>query len=281
MPGTLYVVATPIGNLEDLTIRAVRVLQEVELIAAEDTRRTAILLQHYSISTPTTSFHAHNERQKQPALLAKLDDGRPVALVSDAGTPTVSDPGTRIVAAALKRGIRVEAVPGPSAVLAALVSSGMVTDQFLFAGFPPARSKDRKRWLERLADEPRPFIIFESPHRIASLLGQMKELIGDREISLGRELTKKHEQLVKGPISFILNSLDKPRGEFTLVVSPGSHQVTSDISVDKTSIYREFCHLTDNEKLGRREAVVRLARRFGTASKVIYKAIEEAKQLGD
>ena len=281
MPGTLYVGATPIGNLEDLTFRAVRVLQEVELIAAEDTRRTAILLRHYSISTPTTSFHAHNERQKQPALLAKLDDGRPVALVSDAGTPTVSDPGTRIVAAALKRGIRVEAVPGPSAVLAALVSSGMVTDQFLFAGFPPARSKDRKRWLERLADEPRPFIIFEAPHRIASLLGQMKEVIGDREISLGRELTKKHEQLVKGPISFILNSLDKPRGEFTLVVSPGSHQVTSDISVDKTSIYREFCHLTDNEKLGRREAVVRLARRFGTASKVIYKAIEEAKQLGD
>ena len=281
MPGTLYVVATPIGNLEDLTFRAVRVLQEVELIAAEDTRRTAILLQHYSISTPTTSFHAHNERQKQPALLAKLDDGRPVALGSDAGTPTVSDPGTRIVAAALKRGIRVEAVPGPSAVLAALVSSGMVTDQFLFAGFPPARSKDRKRWLERLADEPRQFIIFEAPHRIASLLGQMKEVIGDREISRGRELTKKHEQLVKGPISFILNSLDKPRGEFTLVVSPGSHQVNSDISVDKTSIYREFCHLTDNEKLGRREAVVRLARRFGTASKVIYKAIEEAKQLGD
>ena len=160
MSGTLYVVATPIGNLEDLTFRAVRVLREVDLVAAEDTRRTAGLLQYYSISTPTTSFHAHNERQKQAVLLRRLEDGQPIALVSDAGTPTVSDPGSRLVAAALAKGLKVEAVPGASAVLAALASSGLASEQFLFAGFPPSRSHDRKQWLEKLAEEPRPLVIF-------------------------------------------------------------------------------------------------------------------------
>ena len=200
MSGTLYLVATPIGNLEDLTFRAVRVLREVDLIAAEDTRRTGGLLQHYSISTATTSFHAHNEQQKQALLLRRLADGQSIALVSDAGTPTVSDPGSRLVAAAHKRGVRVEAVPGASAVLAALVSSGLASEQFLFAGFPPSRSNDRKKWLEKLSDEPRPLVIFEAPHRITKLLGQMKDIMGDREVCLGRELTKKHEELVKGPI---------------------------------------------------------------------------------
>ena len=277
MPGTLYVVATPIGNLEDLTFRAVRVLREVDLVAAEDTRRTAGLLQHYSISTPTTSFHAHNERQKQAVLLRKLVDGQPIALVSDAGTPTVSDPGSRLVAAALAKGIKVEAVPGASAVLAALASSGLASGQFLFVGFPPSRSNDRKQWLEKLADEPRPLVIFEAPHRITKLLGHIQEIMGDREACLGRELTKKHEQLVKGPISFILKNLTSIKGEMTLVVSLDSNRKVSKAPPDKSLIYSEFCHLTDNVGLQRREAISRLARRHDLSAKDVYTAIEAAK----
>ena len=281
MPGTLYVVATPIGNLEDFTLRAIRVLQEVHLIAAEDTRRTATLLRHYSISTPTTSFHAHNEQQKQAPLLSKLEQGHLVALVSDAGPPTLSAPGPRLIAAAHKRGIRVEAVPGASAILTALVSSGMTTDQFIFAGFPPSRSKDRTIWLERLADEPRPIVMFESPHRILKLLGHMRDIFGNRDISIGRELTKKHEELVIGPISFVLNNLTSIKGEFTLVISPSTPVKIKNLSVDKMLIYREFCHLTDNKAIMRREAVRRLSRRHGMSSKAVYKAIEEAKRVVD
>ena len=280
MSGTLYLVATPIGNLEDLTFRAVRVLREVDLIAAEDTRRTGGLLQHYSISTATTSFHAHNEQQKQALLLRRLADGQSIALVSDAGTPTVSDPGSRLVAAAHKRGVRVEAVPGASAVLAALVSSGLASEQFLFAGFPPSRSNDRKKWLEKLSDEPRPLVIFEAPHRITKLLGQTKDIMGDREVCLGRELTKKHEELVKGPISFVLNNLLVVKGEMTLVVGPGSNLATSAVPPDNMLLYKEFCHLTDNVRITRREAVVRLARRHDMASNQVYRAIEEAKIIG-
>ena len=278
MSGTLYVVATPIGNLEDLTFRAVRVLREVDLVAAEDTRRTAGLLQYYSISTPTTSFHAHNERQKQAVLLRRLEDGQPIALVSDAGTPTVSDPGSRLVAAALAKGLKVEAVPGASAVLAALASSGLASEQFLFAGFPPSRSHDRKQWLEKLADEPRPLVIFEAPHRIMKLLGHMKEIMGDREVYLGRELTKKHEQLVKGPITFILNNLTTLKGEMTLVVSPEPDRNVYRMPANKILIYNEFCHLTDDKGLGRREAISKLARRHDLSSKDVYTAIEAAKK---
>ena len=278
MSGTLYVVATPIGNLEDLTFRAVRVLREVDLVAAEDTRRTAGLLQYYSISTPTTSFHAHNERQKQAVLLRRLEDGQPIALVSDAGTPTVSDPGSRLVAAALAKGLKVEAVPGASAVLAALASSGLASEQFLFAGFPPSRSHDRKQWLEKLAEEPRPLVIFEAPHRIMNLLGHMKDIMGDREVYLGRELTKKHEQLVKGPISFILNNLTTLKGEMTLVVSPESDRNVYSMPANKILIYNEFCHLTDDKGLGRREAISKLARRHDLSSKDVYTAIEAAKK---
>jgi 16S rRNA (cytidine1402-2'-O)-methyltransferase len=277
MPGTLYVVATPIGNLEDLTFRAARLLQEVELIAAEDTRRTATLLQHYSISTPTTSFHAHNEGRKQSTLLDKLSAGQSIALVSDAGTPTVSDPGTRLVAAALDRGLRVEAVPGASAVLAALSSSGVASEQFLFVGFPPSRSQARARWLEKLADEPRPLVIFEAPHRIAKLLGHMSEIFGDRQVALGRELTKKHEELVKGPISFVLNNLSAEKGEMTLVVEPSEQSENETRRPSNSVIYKDFCRLTDIEGLGRRDAISAVARRHGISSKTVYQAIEEAK----
>src|SRR5580765_307816 len=189
MPGTLYVVATPIGNLEDVTLRALRVMREVSLIAAEDTRRTARLLQHYSISTRTTSLHEHNERSKTPSLIARLVAGESIAVVSDAGTPVVSDPGSHLVAAAHAAGIKVEPIPGPSAALAAISGSGIGGDGFLFVGFPPSKAGARRGWLSSLADEGRPFVMYEAPHRIRATLEDMLVALGDRTVALGRELT--------------------------------------------------------------------------------------------
>jgi 16S rRNA (cytidine1402-2'-O)-methyltransferase len=186
MPGILYVVATPIGNLEDITLRALRILRDVSVIAAEDTRRTARLLQQYSISTPTTSLHEHNERQRSVQLVARLEAGDSVALVSDAGTPVVSDPGLKLVQAVRAAGIRVEPVPGPSAALAALSASGVPADTFVFMGFPPAKAGARRRWLEALADETRPVILYEAPHRITGLLGDMAELWPARRVAIQR-----------------------------------------------------------------------------------------------
>ncbi|HEX9368278.1 MAG TPA: 16S rRNA (cytidine(1402)-2'-O)-methyltransferase, partial [Vicinamibacterales bacterium] len=219
MAGILYVVATPIGNLEDVTLRALRTLREVSLIAAEDTRRTARLLQHYSISTPTTSLHEHNEREKTPRLLDRLRAGDSIALVSDAGTPLVSDPGQTLVSAARAAGIRVESIPGPSAVLAALASSGLEARGFVFLGFPPTRSKDRNLWLANLASQTRLAVFFEAPHRIRRTFTDLASLLGaDREIGVGRELTKAHEEVVVCPIYAQLQYFTEPRGEFTILV---------------------------------------------------------------
>jgi 16S rRNA (cytidine1402-2'-O)-methyltransferase len=220
MPGTLYVVATPIGNLEDVTFRALRVLREVAVIAAEDTRRTARLLQHYSISTPTTSLHEHNERARLPALLERLRSGQSIAVVSDAGTPLISDPGALLVAAAHEAGIRVEPVPGPSAALAVVSASGFSSNEILFLGFPPYRSKARKRWFGALATEPRVAVFFEAPHRIRASLSDLAEVIGERRIAVGREMTKLHEELVVRPINEYLQTTAEPRGEYTVAVEP-------------------------------------------------------------
>ena len=189
MSGTLYVVATPIGNLEDISFRALRVLREVDLIAAEDTRRTAKLLQHYSIRTPTTSFHAHNEKRKQALLLNKLNKNQSIALVSDAGTPTISDPGALIVDAATGSGIRVEVIPGPSAVITAISASGLLSGAFTFVGFPPSRLKDRILWLNELENDDRAIVFFESPHRIRTTLEQMQHIMSDRNIVIAVSYT--------------------------------------------------------------------------------------------
>ncbi len=196
MPGILYVVATPIGNLEDITLRALRILREVSLIAAEDTRRTARLLQHYSISTRTTSLHEHNERTKTAVLINRLAAGESIALVSDAGTPVISDPGSHLVAEAHRAGFQVEPIPGASAAISALSASGLEAESFLFAGFPPSRSKARQLWLSKLAVEPHVLILYEAPHRIRLTLEDMLQAFGDRLVALGRELTKVHGELV-------------------------------------------------------------------------------------
>jgi 16S rRNA (cytidine1402-2'-O)-methyltransferase len=275
MAGILYVVATPIGNLEDVTLRALRILREVSLIAAEDTRRTARLLQHYSISTRTTSLHEHNERVKTPSLVDRLRAGESIALVSDAGTPLISDPGQTLVAAARAAGIRVESIPGPSAVMAALASSGLPTHEFVFLGFPPTRSKDRKKWLADLGAQTRLAVFFEAPHRIRRTLSDLETQLGrDRVIAVGRELTKAHEELVVWPIYQHIEYFSEPKGEFTVLVPPAGPTEPGDRPVPETDdLRREFGELTNNGEVTRRQALKVLAERHGMAVNELYRIL--------
>jgi 16S rRNA (cytidine1402-2'-O)-methyltransferase len=280
MPGTLYVVATPIGNLEDVTLRALRILGEVSLIAAEDTRRTVRLLQHYSISTPTTSLHEHNERSKTPSLVRRLLDGESIAVVSDAGTPSVSDPGGQLVSAAHDAGVRVEPVPGASAAMAAVSVSGLIGDQFLFVGFPPARAPARRKWLQDLAAEPRALVLYEAPHRIRQTLEDMLTSLGDRVVAIGRELTKAHEELVVRPISQHLKDSREGRGEYTLVVSAPSVVPEQVATPSVSSISEEFGHLTDNRRVTRRAAIKQLATKYGLSAREVYSLVERGRNSG-
>ena len=222
MSGTLFIVATPIGNLEDITLRALRVLREVDLVAAEDTRRTAKLLGHFNIKTRTTSLHEHNEHQKVRMLVELLADGQNVALVSDAGVPTISDPGSHVIRQAVAAGVPVVAIPGPSAIMSALACSGFDVSTFRFLGFPPHRSSDRKKWLADAAADPATLVFFESPHRIREMLADALVAWGDRQGMLARELTKAHEELVRGPITGLLAAAAEPRGEYTVVIAGAS-----------------------------------------------------------
>ena len=279
MPGTLFVVATPIGNLEDITMRALRVLREVAVIAAEDTRRTAHLLARHAITTPSTSLHEHNEAAKSASIVARLQRGDDVALVSDAGTPTVSDPGGRLIRAAIDAGIRVEPIPGASAVLTALAASGLPTDSFTFLGFPPTRSKDRKTWFDRAKAVNGTLIFFEAPHRIVRTLDELRRLVGDCEVAVGRELTKAHEELVRGPISSVLLNLKETRGEFTVVVNIGHLIDNSQPGPPGDEVVAvEFGEMTATIGVTRRRAISALARKYGMAANDVYAALERAKK---
>jgi len=218
--GTLYLVATPIGNLEDLTHRARRVLAEVDVIACEDTRHTRHLLAHYGITTSLVSYHEHNEARRTAELLRRLRGGENVALVSDAGTPAVSDPGYTLIREAGSAGFPVVSIPGPSAVMAALTVSGLPPDRFVFVGFLPRKSGERRRALEEIATVPWTLVMFEAPHRITAVLHDVREVFGDRRIALARELTKKFEDVFRGTVSEALEHVrvHPPRGEFTIVV---------------------------------------------------------------
>jgi 16S rRNA (cytidine1402-2'-O)-methyltransferase len=282
MPGTLFVVATPIGNLEDVTARALRVLREVAVIAAEDTRRTAHLLARYAIATPTTSLHEHNESQKARALVERLERGDSIALVSDAGTPTISDPGQRLIQAAIEAGITVEPVPGPSAALAALAASGFATDTFTFLGFPPIRSKDRSNWFADLRSAGRTVVFFESPHRIEATLQELQRSVGDCQVCVARELTKAHEELVRGPISKVLSGLKAPRGEFTVVADIGHvTDIVAPAAPSDNEIMNAFGVITKSKAGTRRQAVAALARKYAMSPKAVYDAIERAKNSGE
>ena len=275
MPGILYVVATPIGNLEDVTLRALRTLREVSLIAAEDTRRTSRLLQHYSISTPTTSLHEHNERAKAPRLIAQLAAGQSIALVSDAGTPAISDPGARLVGAAHAAGITVLPVPGPSAVTAAVSAAGLESTGFVFLGFPPDRSKARKEWFERIGREELAVVFYEAPHRIHRTLGELAATLGTRSVAIGRELTKAHEFFGIRPISGWMEDPPPARGEFVLVVMPPEPGRGPSAGVAAPAVIAsEFWRITENRAVGRREGLRLVAKKFGVRARDVFTAVE-------
>ena len=278
--GTLYVVATPIGNLEDITLRALRILREVDLVAAEDTRRSRQLLQHYGIATPLVSLHEHNERTRGRELVARLRAGSSVALVTDAGTPGVSDPGAAFVRTARAQGIRVDPVPGPSAVTAALSASGLEMERFAFAGFPPVRPKDRKAWLawvESLSSVA--VVLFEAPHRIHKTLAVLRDYLADRPITVVRELTKLHESWTSWPAHASIDvTTVPPRGEFVVLVGPrevaGDEREAAHTPSD-AEIAARFGRTTNYTS--RREAVRAVAGQLGLPVKHVYEALERAK----
>jgi 16S rRNA (cytidine1402-2'-O)-methyltransferase len=273
-PGTLYVVATPLGNLEDLTLRAVRVLREVALVACEDTRRTAGLLRAHGVATRTTSYFEHNERWKGEPILALLREGRDVALVSDAGTPGISDPGYRLVRDARAGGLPVVPVPGPSAAIAALSVSGLPTDRFLFVGFLPPRAGARRRALDQLASSRPTLVVYESPLRVKDLLSDMQQAFGDREAFLCREATKLHEEYLRGRLSSLregLASREAVKGEIVLVVA-GATEEAGPVEQDPVALYRALAA----EGRTRREAVKEAARRLGRPAREVYRLVQEA-----
>ncbi len=218
--GTLYLVGTPIGNLEDVSFRVLRVLREVDLIAAEDTRHTRKLLSHYDIHTPLTSFHEYNEKKKTPYLIKKIEEGKNIALVSKAGMPGISDPGYYLVKVATQKQIKIVPIPGPSALILALVVSGLPTDSFVFQGFLGRTRKTRVKKLNELSQEKRTIVLYESPHRLLKVFAEIKEILGDRRMVVARELTKKFEEIIRGKVSEIEKIFKErePRGEFTLVI---------------------------------------------------------------
>ncbi|MBA3637961.1 MAG: 16S rRNA (cytidine(1402)-2'-O)-methyltransferase [Acidobacteriota bacterium] len=282
MSGILYVVATPIGNLEDVTLRALRVLREVSVIAAEDTRRTAKLLQHYSISTPTTSLHEHNEHAKASRLLERIQGGESIALVSDAGTPVISDPGARLVRAAHDAGITVQPIPGPSAITAIISAAGIGPDGFSFVGFPPSRSNARKSWLLNLTAHALPLVAYEAPHRIEALLRDIASEMGDRTVAIGRELTKRHETLAVRPIKRWLETPPPALGEFVLIIYPANDKPTGGaVTPDPEAIAREFDRLTHKEGLGRREALKSAALKFSVSTRDVFAAVERQRSLAE
>jgi 16S rRNA (cytidine1402-2'-O)-methyltransferase len=276
-PGTLYVVATPLGNLEDLTPRAVRTLGEAFLVACEDTRHTAALLRAHGISTPTTSYFEHNERWKGERILAALRHGHDVALVSDAGTPGISDPGYRLVRDARAEGLPVVPVPGPSAAIAALSVSGLPTDRFLFVGFLPPRAGARRRALEQLSAEPVTLVVYESPQRVVDTLLAMAEVLGDREAFLCREATKLHEEYVRGRLSALralLEGRSSVKGEIVLVVA-GATAAAVEAGADPVGLYRSLAA----EGRTRREAVKETARRLGLPAREVYRRVQDAEPV--
>jgi 16S rRNA (cytidine1402-2'-O)-methyltransferase len=279
LPGTLHVVATPLGHLEDVTLRALRVLREASLVACEDTRRTATLLRAHGIATPTTSYFEHNERWKGERILEALRSGRDVALVSDAGTPGISDPGFRLVREARAEGLPVVPVPGPSAAVAALSVSGLPTDRFMFVGFLPPRPGARRRALSEIARERVTLVFYESPLRVLDALADMIAGLGDRDAFLCREATKVHEEYLRAPLSSLQTSLasrGSVRGELVLVVAGAGEAAVAE-GQDPVSLYRSLAA----EGRTRREAVKEAARRLARPAREVYRLVQEAEPEGE
>jgi 16S rRNA (cytidine1402-2'-O)-methyltransferase len=275
----LYVVATPIGNLEDITLRALKVLKSVQLVAAEDTRRTGILLRHFDIGVPIISVHEHNERTRVEKIAGRLAKGESVALVTDAGTPSVSDPGAALVAAIRTAGFRIEPIPGASAVAAAISAAGINSDGFTFLGFPPIRGKDRKKWFSAAteATKDRAVVFFEAPHRLRKTLEELAVSV-NRPIFVARELTKLYEELLWGSPNDLLARFDNPHGEFTLIIPPLEGTQTAGEQPPDAEIANLVGQITKTEQTRSLRDAARMAgERLGMSAKDVYAALERVK----
>ena len=280
--GKLFVVGTPIGNLEDITLRAIRTLKEVDLIACEDTRRTQKLLNAYKISTRTISYHQHNEMTRAPELIIKMEEGNNIAMVTDAGMPGVSDPGFRLVHLAIRHSIPVVPVPGASAFVAALAASGLPVDKFRFLGFLPSKRNERKRALDELKAAPKTLVFYEAPHRLSEMLKDAREVFGDREIVIAREVTKVHEEFVRGTIGTAIEYLKKKpaKGEITVLVGAQSTPEANDTTPADASILSEIQAMMTARSLDERAALKAVARARGVSKSDAYRQLqaERARQ---
>ena len=279
MKGTLYIVATPIGNLEDISERALRILREVDVIACEDTRRTLVLLNAFGIKTKAISYHEHNERARAEALCEQIESGKSVALVSDAGTPLISDPGFRIVQAAIERDIPIVPIPGATAFVAALAASGLPSDRFLFAGFLPARANARRAKLEELTNIPGTLVFYEAPHRIAATLKAALEALGNRRAVVARELTKLHEEIVRGSLSELVKRFSgdaKARGEIVLIIS-GVVNESSERSESSTRDLVIRVNELEEKGLDAKTALKQAARELGLKRAEAYRLLVAQK----
>ena len=275
--GTLYVVATPIGNLEDITYRAVRVLREADLIACEDTRHTAKLLQHYGIDKTTVSYHEHNEVTRAEELVAKLEQGLNVAQVSDAGMPGISDPGYRVIKLAIERGVQVIPVPGPSALIAALAGGGLPTDSFQFLGFLPARSGQRRTMLEGLLHTQQTTVVYEAPHRISATMQDLVEILGvERPVVLARELTKLHEEFIRGTAAEVLRRVQEHelKGEMTLLIGKSAAQETQAAGKD---IEQRLEEIMREHRLDEKAGLKILAKERGLSKSEAYRELQRRR----
>jgi len=279
--GILYICGTPIGNLEDITLRALKILKEVNLIAAEDTRHTLKLLNHYQINTKVTSYYEYNKFKKAPYLVEMLNNGQDIALVSDAGMPGISDPGYILINLALKNNIKIIPIPGVSALVTALVVSGLPTDKFVFEGFLPRKIKERKRHFKSIENEERTIIFYETPHRLKRALKDMLEIWGDRKIVIARELTKMYEEMIRGKLSQVLTEISTKeiKGEITLIVQGGIKKKEND-SIDflkDECIMQEYLKKLKNQGYSNKDIIKIAQEKLNIPKNLIYKKLLEMK----
>lgn len=268
MNGKLYLVATPIGNLEDITLRALRILKEVDYIAAEDTRNTLKLLNHFEIKKPLISNHRHNEEEREDGLIEKLKEGKNIAVVSDAGTPGISDPGEVIVKRAIEEDIEIIPIPGACAAINALIPSGLDTKEFVFLGFLPLNKKLRKEKLEEIKNENKTIIIYEAPHKIKDSLNDLKEVVGERKVVLARELTKIHEEFIRGNITEIIEKSENLKGEMILLIE-GSNEINCENILNNLSL-EEHYNVYEKQGLDKKEIIKKIAKDRGVNKNEIY-----------
>ena len=279
--GTLYLVGTPIGNLEDITLRAIRTLKEVQLVACEDTRQTQKLLNHYGVETHTTSYHEHNELTKSAELVMQLEQGKSIALVTDAGMPGISDPGFRLVTLAIRHRISVVPIPGPSAFLSALVASGLPTDAFRFLGFLPSKEGQRAKMLEQVRNSTRTVIFYEAPHRLLETVEEIVQVLGpERAIVVAREVTKLHEEFLRGTATEVLSELkhrQEVKGEITLLIGRAAEQQHGQSVFNAATVRTRVRELMKSENLDERDALKRVAKEMGVSKSEAYREFQKTK----